>query len=263
MRNQESQCFSMLLLKVCFLKDENFLSTLPAGMEGIELKEDDLNKLYGWVDQIPLSRKKKSITRDFSDGILVAEIVKHFIPRLVELHNYAGANSTNQKLNNWQTLNRKVLSKLNFLIPASVMQEIAECKTGVIEVFLFGLWQKIEEFLVKKKLAGYRERPYYSVTTGGNDIDSRTGESAESRAIREVIPEYTIKNPIPLSQLNLNMLDTETRLILEEKEQALLASMETVQIQQVKIQRLEHLLQLKDLRIQDLQERQSRFDPAP
>lgn len=47
------------------------------------------------------------------------------------------------------------------------------------------------------------------------------------------IPEYTVRNPIPLSQLNLDVLDTETRLILEEKEQALLASMETVQIQQV------------------------------
>lgn len=78
-------------------------------MVDVGLKEDELQKLYSWVDQVPLSRKKKSITRDFSDGILVAEIVKHFIPRLVELHNYASANSTNQKLNNWQTLNRKVI----------------------------------------------------------------------------------------------------------------------------------------------------------
>ncbi|XP_039271984.1 sperm flagellar protein 1-like isoform X2 [Styela clava] len=221
-----------------------------------ELSEVELQKLYSWIDVIPLSRKKKSVARDFSDGILVAEVVRHFIPRLVEMHNYTSANSTNQKLNNWQTLNRKVLSKLNFTIPASVMQEISECKPRVMEVFLFGLWQKIEEYIIKtgSKIGGYQERPYYNARSSGPDVDSRTGES--------MVPEYIVKNPVPLSQLNLDMLDTETRLILEEKEQALLASMETVQILQVKISRLEHLLRLKDLRIQDLQERQSRFDSA-
>lgn len=221
-----------------------------------ELSDDDLQKLYSWIDQIPLTRKKKSVSRDFSDGILVAEIVKHFIPRLVEMHNYTSANSTNQKLNNWQTLNRKVLGKLNFTIPASVMQEIAECKPRVMEVFLFGLWQKIEEYIIKtgSKMGGYQERPYYNARTSGPDVESRTGES--------IVPEYIVKNPIPLIQLNLDVLDTETRLILEEKEQALLASMETVQILQVKISRLEHLLRLKDLRIQDLQERHNRFDSA-
>ena len=42
--------------------------------------------------------------------------------------------------------------------------------------------------------------------------------------------EYAVKNPIPLDQLNLGALDSQTRLILEEKEQALLASQETVQV---------------------------------
>lgn len=77
-------------------------------MSDSELNEGDIQKLYSWIDMIPMSRKKKSIARDFSDGLLVAEIIKHFIPRLVELHNYTSANSTNQKLSNWGTLNRKV-----------------------------------------------------------------------------------------------------------------------------------------------------------
>ena len=32
------------------------------------LDEDVLQELYAWVDQIPLSRKKQNISRDFSDG---------------------------------------------------------------------------------------------------------------------------------------------------------------------------------------------------
>lgn len=39
--------------------------------------------------------------------VMTAELVKHFIPKLVELHNYTPANSTHQKLENWKTLNSK------------------------------------------------------------------------------------------------------------------------------------------------------------
>lgn len=38
---------------------------------------------------------------------MVAEVVKHFAARLVELHNYQPANSTKQKSENWKTLNSK------------------------------------------------------------------------------------------------------------------------------------------------------------
>jgi hypothetical protein len=36
------------------------------------LSEEELNPLYNWVDEIPLSRPKKNISRDFSDGVLMA-----------------------------------------------------------------------------------------------------------------------------------------------------------------------------------------------
>jgi hypothetical protein len=32
------------------------------------LDDDELQKIYVWVDSIPLSRAKKNIARDFSDG---------------------------------------------------------------------------------------------------------------------------------------------------------------------------------------------------
>lgn len=37
-------------------------------MEVSELDEQILEDLYAWVDQVPLSRPKKDIKRDFSDG---------------------------------------------------------------------------------------------------------------------------------------------------------------------------------------------------
>ncbi len=32
------------------------------------INDDDLEDLYNWVDEVPLSRQKKSISRDFADG---------------------------------------------------------------------------------------------------------------------------------------------------------------------------------------------------
>ena len=75
-------------------------------MDAPPLTEEELTQIYDWVDQIPLSRPKKNISRDFSDGVLVVEILAHYLPRLVELHNYSPANSKTQKLYNWNTLNR-------------------------------------------------------------------------------------------------------------------------------------------------------------
>ena len=72
-----------------------------------------MQEVYNWVDEIPLSRPKKNIARDFSDCVLIAEVVKHFLPQLVELHNYSNAHRVQQKTYNWNTLNQKVLKKMS------------------------------------------------------------------------------------------------------------------------------------------------------
>jgi hypothetical protein len=65
------------------------------------LDDDELQRIYQWVDEVPLSRPKRSIARDFADGVLVAEIVCHYFPKLIELHNYSNANGYAQKIYNW------------------------------------------------------------------------------------------------------------------------------------------------------------------
>jgi len=52
-------------------------------MEAPPLTEEELNEIYQWVDEIPLSRPKKIITRDFSDGVLMAEIINHYVPKII------------------------------------------------------------------------------------------------------------------------------------------------------------------------------------
>ena len=67
-----------------------------------------LSHLYRWIDTIPLDRPKKNIARDFSDGVLMSQVVHYFFPKIVELHNYSASNSIDQKNYNWKTLNRSM-----------------------------------------------------------------------------------------------------------------------------------------------------------
>lgn len=39
---------------------------------------------------------------------MVAEIIKYYWPKLIDLHNYVPASSLLNKISNWETLNRKV-----------------------------------------------------------------------------------------------------------------------------------------------------------
>jgi hypothetical protein len=50
------------------------------------------------VDSIPFSRAKKNIHRDFADGVMMAELIHHYTPKLVNLHNYPPANSQAKKI---------------------------------------------------------------------------------------------------------------------------------------------------------------------
>ena len=63
----------------------------------IELTPDENKKLmmiYKWVDSVTFSRQKKTINRDFVDGVLMAELIKSVYPQLVELHNYPTASNS-------------------------------------------------------------------------------------------------------------------------------------------------------------------------
>ena len=43
-------------------------------MSGL-LDDEELQRIYQWVDEVPLSRPKRNIARDFADGVLVAVVI--------------------------------------------------------------------------------------------------------------------------------------------------------------------------------------------
>ena len=120
--------------------DQNVLDN--EGQEQTE--ENDVMYIYEWVDSIQLSRPKKNKARDFCDCVLVAEIIKHYLPRLVDLHNYPSASSTMQKTTNWNTLNTKVLKKIGVKMTKQEINDIITCKPLAIEHLLQRIYDAIQ-----------------------------------------------------------------------------------------------------------------------
>ncbi|KAK0149916.1 Sperm flagellar protein 1 [Merluccius polli] len=201
-----------------------------------ELNEEALQDLYAWIDNIPLSRPKKHITRDFSDGVMAAEVVKHFFPKMV-------------------------FSKLSFDVSEETIKKIALRTAGVIEPVLFSLREKIDlklEHVTENTL----ELEYYNINNIKNQETLPTDthvleahiqaqmKAAECRKRNEKFPANGSK-PQAL-QHYVTEMDPALRLVLQEKERAVMTLQETVEILQMKVNRLEHLVHLKDMRIEDL-----------
>ncbi|XP_052249037.1 sperm flagellar protein 1-like isoform X8 [Dreissena polymorpha] len=225
------------------------------------LDEQELESLYAWVDGIPLSRPKRNISRDFADGVLVAEIVKHFFPEegIVELHNYTAANATNKKKENWYYLNRRVFSRLNFELAEDVINDLVACKPGMIEKVLLMLQVKIKraEYARGRQNDKPEADQHHNMSSPGRKDSKLIKVGMEDTKGSRFIKTKQVEHMPPRTRLkgNLGETDVVPRIMLEEREQEVLAKDEMIKILQAKISRLEHLLHLKDMRIDDLQNR--------
>jgi hypothetical protein len=120
-----------------------------------DLTDAQLEELYRWVDSVPLCRQKKNLHRDFSDGVLLAELIHHFLPREVILHNYDESLRIEGKIFSWKTLNRKVLLNLGLNLDSETITSLAQAKPGFIERILWDLKQIITERLKQKKKSSF------------------------------------------------------------------------------------------------------------
>lgn len=185
------------------------------------LSEDDLHALYLWVDDVPLSRPKRNISRDFADGVCVAEIVKYYFPRLVELHNYTSSSNARQKHDNWETLNTKVFRRLHFEVPQTEIRDIMAAVPGAIEHFLKALQTKILQIKQKQE-----------------DDDTRNNGDLQYE-----------------SQPARNTGKPQSAPSTDEKDRVIIELRDSVGLLTDKVRHLESLIQAKDAKIAELERR--------
>jgi len=47
------------------------------------MNEQQLAEVYEMVDNVPFSKQKKNIGRDFADALMMAELIHHYYPKRV------------------------------------------------------------------------------------------------------------------------------------------------------------------------------------
>lgn len=185
-----------------------------------------------WVDGFELSRFRRKLNRDFSDGVLLAEILKFEFPNLVDLHNYSGCFSVQGKLDNWDILNRKVLKKMQIHLKPEQIEKVAKAETNCIEEILFRVMNQIA--LIKSR----------------NPNQSQTNIAQESSQVMTVkvwkqVGEHVVEVPQQMIQHS----KYEELVEKEEKQQL------KIQAMQETIDDLMSALNSKTLIIEDLQTR--------
>ncbi len=179
------------------------------------LQDDErIQSVYEWVDAVPLSRPKRNINRDFSDACMIAELVHHFHPKLVELHNYPPSGSVHTKFHNWQTVNRRVFKRFGFSLNDRDLEDCAKGVPGAIE--------RVLDFLKPR------------ITQKPPAIDE------ESSPLKQAA--------VPAAAPALSSSSTAVKKNSEDLR-------EQVAYMTEKINKLEQLLEIKDLKIQALQDK--------
>ncbi|KAI4839529.1 CH domain-containing protein [Plasmodium brasilianum] len=182
-----------------------------------KIKEEELQELNEWLNSFALSRKIKNVHRDFSDGVLMAELVNICLPKFVELHNYSKANSINQKKYNWNTLNEKVFKRLGFKIDKKNVEEIVNCKYMGVEKVLNTFKNQLQKFQNETK-------EEENLKALNDDTEKAFGQSEGARADQ---------NQDQLNNMNSDILNND----------------EIIKILKDKIFNLEKLLKIKDNKI--------------
>ncbi|KAK1130316.1 hypothetical protein K0M31_018452 [Melipona bicolor] len=149
--------------------------------------KSQVEELYAWISKIPLSKPTKNLSRDLSDAVITAEILKIYYPRYVDLHNYVSVNSITAKKENWNMLNRKVLSKLDMKLTKSVINQLANCHPGAAENMLLEIKKKVVQDGVDLQIP--QKQPQNDFVEEGNipdesmssPVDQPTSKSLDSK----------------------------------------------------------------------------------
>jgi hypothetical protein len=174
---------------------------------------------------------------------LAAEIIHHYLPDMINTHNYISNSSLIQKKINWQVLNKRVLNRIGINLPEAVINNLSNGKAGSIEIFLFNLRLKIDEEIELRQKIGQQSTSSPRQSLLSSNINSSINVGKPILTSRKSRTSRSMGN---LSHRWISRLD------YEELKHESLQQQEQIEIIQAKMRRLEHVVQLKDTTINEL-----------
>ena len=193
-------------------------------MNNAQDEDSELMYIYEWVDSIELSRPKKNIARDFSDGVLLAEIIKSYLPHMVDLHNYPSCSNSKHKESNWNVLNNKVLKKLHIKLTKNEIESIIKAEPLAIEKLLQRVYSVLQNRIDMNNMN--KEQSNFGIAKNNNEMLRKTLEEKDNivKQLKDIIEvlELKLKNSEEMEGILQNKVNQLTEAlnkneIVEEK----------------------------------------------
>uniref|UniRef100_A0A8C0XJJ6 Spermatogenesis-associated protein 4 n=1 Tax=Castor canadensis TaxID=51338 RepID=A0A8C0XJJ6_CASCN len=152
-----------------------------------------------WLQGLDLSFFPRNISRDFSNGFLIAEIFCIYYPLELKLSSFENGTSLKVKLDNWAQI-EKFLARKKLKLPKELIHGTIHCKAGVPEILI----QEVYTLLTHREIKSIQD-----------DFVNFTDYSYQMRL--PLVPRSTasksIKDNIRLTELksNPNMLSNELK----------------------------------------------------
>ncbi|XP_031296215.2 spermatogenesis-associated protein 4 [Camelus dromedarius] len=152
-----------------------------------------------WLQGLDLSFFPRNISRDFSNGFLIAEIFTIHYPQDLKLSSFKNGTSLKVKLDNWAQL-EKFLARKKLKLPKELIHGTIHCKAGVPEILV----QEVYSLLTHREIQSIQD-----------DLVNFTDYSYQRQL--PLVPRSTasksIKDNIRLSELisNPNKLSNELK----------------------------------------------------
>ena len=161
-------------------------------LNNVQDDESELMYIYEWVDSIELSRPKKNIARDFSDGVLLAEIIKSYLPHLVDLHNYPSCSNSKHKESNWNVLNNKVLKKMHIKLTKEEINSIIKAEPLAIEKLLQRVYAVLQN---KVNINANKEQNNIGMERSSNEMLKKTLEEKDNviKQLKDIVEVLELK----------------------------------------------------------------------
>ncbi|XP_035966459.2 spermatogenesis-associated protein 4 isoform X1 [Halichoerus grypus] len=152
-----------------------------------------------WLQGLDLTFFPRNVSRDFSNGFLIAEIFTIYYPWDLKLSSFENGTSLKVKLDNWAQL-EQFLARKKIKLPKELIHGTIHCKAGVPEILI----QEVYTLLTHREIKSIQD-----------DLVNFTDYSYQMRL--PLVPRSTasksIKDNIRLSEIisNPNMLSNELK----------------------------------------------------
>jgi len=210
-----------------------------------------LRPILDWLEEVPFSKENclRNITREFSDGYCIAEIMAHFIPKLVDMNMYHPISATPQKIVQWKTLNKKTLSKIDVNVPEMLVRQVVNYKEGAAGLVLRNLKLKVESYLKPER----KDSADGDRAAGPKPINKAklAAAVAKKKKGKKKALQAGSREVSSISDVG-SVSDESILAAVAEKDRIIDEYSEVVGVFQTKVKELERLLKLKDRRIEDL-----------